>query len=91
MYRKEEEEMIATDIEEGTIVQINPAKPKFGGMLLCVTEVYSWGVQGYLFSYFNFEAVRYKEKAFVRVNREDFEIVGCMAWLVKHEEEEQDE
>jgi hypothetical protein len=41
--------MIAmTDIEEGDIVQVNPEVETFGGCMVVVTKVKSWGIQGYV-------------------------------------------
>jgi hypothetical protein len=34
-------------IEAGDIVQVNPEKHAWGPVLVVVTEVFAWGVQGY--------------------------------------------
>ena len=73
-------------ISRGDILQINPEldTPKaerFGGMLLIVTEVFSVGVQGYLMHHTDFDAVRFADKAFLRVKFEDIVRVGRMHWM----------
>jgi hypothetical protein len=70
-------------LKVGDVVQINP-EHKFGGMLVVVTEPKDWGCQGYLMSQFNFEAVRYKGVAYIRPMFEEFEYVGEIQWLYKH-------
>jgi hypothetical protein len=74
---------------EGDILQINPERDtdmakRYGGMLLIVTEPKSWGAQGYLMHYTDFDAVRFSDKAFLRVKFEDVVKVGRMVWM--HEE-----
>lgn len=78
------------DIEVHDLVQICP-EDQWGGMLLAVTEVYSWGVQGYVYSDVNFEAVRFKGRAYRRLKWDDFEIVGCFEWVKKEEESDDKE
>ena len=79
--------MEKTELKIGDVVQLRP-EHKFGGMLLVVTEPKEWGCQGYLMSQFNFEAVRYKGRAFVRPKFEDFEFVGKIQWMYEPKEEE---
>jgi hypothetical protein len=68
------------ELAVGDVVQLNP-EHKFAGMLVVVTEPYSWGCQGYLMSQFNFEAVRFKGVAYVRPKFADFEFVGHIQWI----------
>lgn len=35
-------------IEEGSIVQVSPAVDNFGACMVVVTDVYEWGVMGYV-------------------------------------------
>lgn len=69
------------DLEEGDLLQLNPEYEKFGGMLLVVTEPKSWGCQGYLLSSRDFDAVKYKGRAYLRVKFEDMEYVGRLTWF----------
>ena len=75
------------DLEIGDVVQLNPCIEKFGGMLVVVTEPKSWGCQGYLVSCHNFEAVKYKGRAFVRPRFEDMEFVGKVVWIEEDKKE----
>lgn len=72
------------DLEIGDVVQLDP-KHKFGGMFVVVTEPNEWGCQGYLCSPVGFEAVRYKNLAYVRPKWEDIEYVGKMHWILDGE------
>lgn len=78
------------DLELGDIVQLNPDHGKFPGFLVVVTEVKSWGCQGYLMSAYDFVACKFLGRAFVRPRFEDFEYVGKIVWDadVKNLEEE---
>lgn len=67
------------ELEIGDIVQLKP-EHKFGGMLVVVSEPKSFGCQGYLMSAFDFEAVKFKGRAFVRPKFEDFEYIGKIVW-----------
>lgn len=71
---------------ESDILQINPERDtdmakRYGGMLLIVTEPKSWGAQGYLMHFCDFEAVRCDGKAFLRVKFEDVVKVGQIEWI----------
>lgn len=69
-------------LEIGDVVQINPDYGNgFGGMLLVVTESKEWGCQGYLMSDVEFDAVKYKGVAYLRVKFADMEYVGKLHWL----------
>ena len=77
-----DENMKYNDLRIGDIVQLKP-EHKFCGMLVVVTETFSWGCQGYLMSPWNFEAIRFKGLAYVRPKSEDFELVGTMHWVLE--------
>lgn len=72
------------ELEIGDVLQLNP-NHKFGGMLVVVTEPKSWGCQGYLMSAYDFEACKFKGKAFVRPTWEHMEYVGRLAWIEEKE------
>ena len=69
------------DIQKGDVLQLSPYHPKFPGLLVVCTDPKPWGCQGYLMSQFNFEAVRFKDVAYVRPRFEDMEYVGKIQWL----------
>lgn len=59
----------------GDIVQINPNVERFGGSLMVVTELKSWGVQGYV-------QVPGSGQAYYRCKFEDMERTwGRAVWL----------
>jgi len=68
------------DLSYGDVVQLNPDH-QFGGMLLVVSEPKSFGCQGYLLAPDNFDAVRFKGKAYLRLKWEDMEYVGKLYWV----------
>lgn len=76
-----EAKMDTQKLEVGDILQISPTYDRFGGMLLVVTDPKEWGAQGYLMACYNFDAVRYAEKAYLRVKFEDMEYVGRLKWM----------
>lgn len=83
--------MEKAELRPGAVVQLNP-EHKFGGMLLVVKEPKAFGCQGYLLSPYNFEAVRFKGKAFIRVKWEEMEYVGTLHWIEDNQDtEHQDE
>lgn len=62
----------------GDIVQINPEKDVFGGCMVVVTEIKSWGVQGYV------QSAGVDGQQYIRVKTEDFEPTGGSAiWMVE--------
>ena len=75
------------DLKVGDVLQLNP-EHKFGGMLVICTEPKQWGCQGYLMSAYDFEAVKFKGKAFVRPKFEDMEFVGRLEWIFEEKEDE---
>jgi hypothetical protein len=60
-------------VERGDIIQIRP-DAHWGGCLLLVEEVKSWGIQGYV-------EIPMKGRAYLRVPHEDYEIVGRASWV----------
>lgn len=72
-------------LAKGDVVQINP-EHKFGGMLVVVSEPKTFGCQGYLLSAENFEACRFKGRAFVRLKWEEIEFVGKLHWIEEEED-----
>lgn len=66
----------------GDIVQIRPDKEMFGACMVTVTEVKTWGIQGYV------QSAGVPGQQYVRVKTEDFEHTGGKAvWLVGGDEE----
>ena len=70
------------ELEYGDVVQLNP-QHGYGGMLVVVNEPKEFGCQGYLLAPGNFEAVRWKGKAYLRPKWEDMEYVGKLYWVEK--------
>jgi hypothetical protein len=65
----------------GDIVQVNPEKETFGGCMVVVTEVKSWGVQGYV------QNAGVAGQAYIRLKTEDFEPTGGKTvWIAGGEE-----
>ena len=57
-------------IEIGDIVQVDPSKEVFGGCMVVVTEVKSWGIQGYV------QSAGVEGQQYIRLTFEDFESTG---------------
>ena len=68
-------------LEVGDIVQIDPEHdPRFGGCLMVVTELKSWGVQGHV-------AIPHEggpQQAYYRCPFENMERVGHAEWVRSH-------
>lgn len=63
-------------IEVGDIVQVSPDKEVFGACLVTVTEVKTWGIQGYV------QNAGQEGQAYIRLKFEDFEATGGKAvWV----------
>ena len=63
-------------LKEGDIVQIKPEKEMFGACMVTVTEVKTWGIQGYV------QSAGVEGQQYVRVKTEDFEPTGGRAvWV----------
>ena len=66
------------NIKENEIVQINPTKEMFGGCMVVVTEVKSWGIQGYV------QSAGVPGQQYIRLKSEEFKPTGGMAvWVAK--------
>ena len=64
----------------GDIVQVNSEKEMFGGCMVVVTEVKTWGIQGYV------QSAGVPGQQYIRVKTEDFEPTGGQAvWMVSHD------
>ena len=59
-----------TDIEKGDIVQVNPKVETFGACMVVVTEVKSWGIQGYV------QNAGSDGQAYIRLKFDDVEATG---------------
>lgn len=63
-------------IREGDIVQVNPDVETFGGCMVVVTEIKSWGVQGYV------QSAGVPGQQYIRCKFADIESTGGMAvWI----------
>lgn len=63
-------------IEVGDIVQVNPEREVFGACMIVVTEVKTWGIQGYV------QNAGQEGQAYIRLKFEDFEPTGGKAvWV----------
>jgi hypothetical protein len=63
-------------IKVGDIVQVNPEKEMFGACMVVVTEVKSWGIQGYV------QSAGVDGQQFVRLEHDDFEATnGQAVWV----------
>ncbi len=71
------------NVKVGSVVQLSP-QHKFSAMLVVVTKVYGWGIQGYLLSPFDFAAIKIGGLAFLRVLTEEFEYVGHIVYKIDH-------
>lgn len=66
------------DYEEGDIVQVDPKKEMWGGCMVTVTELKTWGIQGYV------QSAGVPGQQYIRVRFEDFRPTGGKAvWIVK--------
>ena len=67
-----------TTASEGDIVQVNPEKEMFGACMVVVTEVKSWGIQGYV------QSAGVKGQQYVRLKYEDIAYTGGKAvWVAE--------
>lgn len=80
------------ELVKGDVLQLKPDYGKgFGGMLVVCEDPKSWGCQGYLMSAVDFEATKFKGRAFLRPRFEDMEYVGRLEWIWCEVELEEDE
>ena len=67
-------------IEIGSIVQVDPSREVFGGCMVVVTEIKSWGVQGYV------QSAGVEGQQYIRLAFADFVDTGGKAiWEVEYE------
>ncbi|MCK9543756.1 MAG: hypothetical protein M0R03_17185 [Novosphingobium sp.] len=64
-----------TGLEKGTIVQITNEQHHWFPCLIIVDEIKSWGIRGYI-TVPNNDREKTNGNAFIRLNNEEFEIVG---------------
>lgn len=63
---------------EGLIVQVNPEVETFGGCMVVVTEVKTWGIQGYV------QSAGVPGQQYVRLKTGEFESTGGKAvWTAR--------
>jgi hypothetical protein len=73
--------MLEDKMNVGDIVQVNPEKEMFGACLVVVTEVKTWGIQGYV------QNAGVAGQAYIRLKTEDFEPTGgTVVWIAGSEE-----
>jgi len=66
------------DMNIGDIVQVNPEKEMFGGCMVVVTKLKSWGIQGYV------QSAGVPGQQYIRLATQDFEPTGGKAvWVVR--------
>ena len=68
-------------MKAGDIVQVRPGFETFGGCMVVVTEVKSWGVQGYV------QSAGVPGQQYIRLKSQDIEATGGKAVLVVGSEE----
>jgi len=62
--------------EIGSIVQVVPGKEVFGACMVVITEIKTWGVQGYV------QSAGVPGQQYIRLKHEDFELTGGKAvWV----------
>lgn len=67
----------AGQVIEGDIVQVDPSVKIFGGCMVTVTEVKSWGIQGYV------QSAGVEGQQYIRLKFADIERTGGRAvWTV---------
>lgn len=72
-----------TGVHENDVVQIDPEKSVWGPVFVIVTEVRTWGIQGYFLVPENRNEP--PGCAYVRVNHGDYAIIGHAEWVVQTE------
>lgn len=71
-------------LQPGDLVQIDPehsGNPMFAGCILCVTEIKSWGVQGYVQALG--ENGQQGGQAYYRIKWDQIEHVGRAEWRIE--------
>lgn len=64
------------EFKEGDVIQITDSNDKWFPCLLIVSEVKSWGVQGYV-------SIPMKGDAYYRIDNGKFELVGVAKFVAK--------
>jgi len=65
------------DLKVGDIVQVTPDKEMFGACMVMVTEVKTWGIQGYV------QSAGVSGQQYIRLRFDEFEATGGKAvWVV---------
>jgi len=65
-----------SEIKEGEIVQVAPTVETFGACMVVVTEVKSWGIQGYV------QSAGVPGQQYIRLKTSDFERTGgTTVWM----------
>ena len=65
------------DLKVGDIVQVSPDKEMFGACMVVVTEVKTWGIQGYV------QSAGVSGQQHIRLKFDEFEATGGKAvWVV---------
>lgn len=70
-------DMAGNEVLTDHIVQLDDSNPPFAYCLIVVTDVYSWGIQGYALAPHESSP----RLAFVRAKKENYRLVGA-AWKV---------
>ena len=71
---------IQMEVESGSIIQANENSGDWCGCLLIVDEVKSWGVQAYMM-------VPKKGTAFIRLNNDEFDLVGKAVLVIERSDD----
>ncbi len=69
--------------EPGEVIQLDPAKCRWGPVFVTVTEIKTWGVMGY---FHTTHADGKPGAAYIRVTHGDYERIGVAVWRVAEEE-----
>jgi len=70
--------MTTHDVKVGDIVQVNPDKEMWGACLVVVTELKSWGIQGYV------QSAGVPGQQYIRLKADEYEYTGGRAiWMVQ--------
>jgi len=69
--------MTTHDVKVGDIVQVAPNKEMFGACMVVVTELKSWGIQGYV------QSAGVPGQQYIRLKADEFEPTGGKAvWVL---------
>ena len=73
--------MTTHDVKVGDIVQVTPEKEMFGACMVVVTEVKSWGIQGYV------QSAGVPGQQYIRLKFDEYEPTGGKTvWIVGEQE-----